>query len=86
MFSHWIPQRVCFKLITATLQMDHSKFIQEALAFLNLNFVPKQFQTDVIESYMQDKDTFCIAATGQGKSLTYILAPIVKDLTKGITL
>ena len=39
----------------------------------------KDFQKSVIKSYASNKDCFCVAPTGSGKSLTFVLAPFIFD-------
>ena len=46
------------------------------------DLVPKNFQKEVINSYINNKDCFCVAPTGSGKSLTYIIAPFMFELLK----
>jgi superfamily II DNA helicase RecQ len=58
--------------------------INQAMSYLDFTFKVHPFQKDVIEHYMSGRDCFCIAGTGAGKSLTYILCPIVMDLCKNI--
>ena len=45
----------------------------------------KSFQQKVITNYAEGKDCFCVAGTGAGKSLTYILCPVIMDLQQGLT-
>ena len=53
--------------------------ISHGIKCLSLPITVKDFQKDVIASYMLGKDCFCTAGTGAGKSLTYILCPFVSD-------
>ena len=39
----------------------------------------KDFQKRVINTYASGKDCFCVAPTGSGKSLTFVLAPFIFD-------
>lgn len=54
--------------------------LEEALAYGlkcigKTDITIKQFQRDVITGYLKGNDVFCTAPTGQGKSITYELAP-----------
>jgi superfamily II DNA helicase RecQ len=59
--------------------------VKHALAFIRCDFTLKDFQLEVIKSYYAGKDCFCVAGTGAGKSLTYILCPIILDYKRGHT-
>ena len=63
----------------STENMDIKDAIHHGLGCLNLEINLRPFQFDVIECYTLSHDVFCIAGTGSGKSMTYILAPFVKD-------
>ena len=62
--------------------MDLDDAIENSLKCISLNVSIKQFQKDVINSYIDGLDTFCVAGTGCGKSMTYILCPILHDILK----
>ena len=61
--------------------------IEEAIAYatnaLGIQYKLKSFQKDVINSYANGQDCFCVAPTGAGKSLTFTMAPFVMDWLKG---
>lgn len=56
--------------------------IKHALQCLKLDITIHNYQQQVIESYGTGLDTFCVAGTGRGKSLTYILCPFIHDYLK----
>jgi len=58
--------------------------IAQALDYLKLDIILKEFQMNVVHNYMSGRDVFCTAGTGAGKSMTYILAPIVQDIFEGL--
>ena len=45
----------------------------------NFDFELKQHQTDVIRHILQKEDVFAILPTGYGKSLCYVLPPLMLD-------
>ena len=53
--------------------------IISAMKPLEYTFKLKEFQIESILHYSEKKDTFCLAPTGSGKSLTYELAPLIFD-------
>lgn len=65
--------------------MDIDKHIVESLQYLGLHFIAKDFQKNVITNYANGKDCFCVAGTGAGKSICYILCPLVMDLKIGLS-
>lgn len=62
--------------------MDYGQAISHSITTLSLDVSIKPFQKEVIESYMDGTDVFCVAGTGCGKSLTYILCPLLFDYQK----
>ena len=58
--------------------------ITSSLKALDLQLDIKEFQRSVIEQYSQGNDCFCVAGTGAGKSLIYILCPFIMDILAGI--
>ena len=58
--------------------------INYALSMVNKQGVElKEFQRKVINAYASGKDCFCVAPTGSGKSLTFVLAPFIFDYKLG---
>ena len=62
--------------------MDLDEAIEHSKRCLSVDVTLKSFQREVIESYVNGSDCYCVAGTGCGKSLTYILCPLVLDFKR----
>ena len=49
------------------------------LASRNFSFKVKAKQLDVVSSVLNENDTFAVLATGYGKSICYVLPPLIMD-------
>ena len=73
---------LCFKNTFTMVTVD--RCIKCAVDYLQCDFELRLFQSDVIKSYIEQKDVFAIAGTGAGKSMTYIsYVPFVFDIQNG---
>ena len=64
------------------MDTDLCDVINYCLQCLSFDVEIHNFQKEVINSYMKGYDTFCVAGTGKGKSLTYVLSPLLHDCMK----
>ena len=53
--------------------MDLEEAISHSMLCIGKNFQLKGFQKEVIRSYTEREDVFCVAGTGAGKSITFAL-------------
>lgn len=60
-------------------------YIHESAAEIGYSLKPKQLEA-AIEIYIEKRDTMIIAPTGFGKSLLYILAPIVQPTSSTLVI
>ena len=49
------------------------------LQSLNFDFKIKKRQCEIIQSVLQGNDTFAVLPTGYGKSICYVLPPLILD-------
>jgi superfamily II DNA helicase RecQ len=57
--------------------LDKFKQLKE---MYSLNFELKEHQLNIIETILNKKHTMGILATGFGKSMTYIIPPLILDM------
>ena len=53
--------------------------IQQARELLNYKFELRPFQLECLQNILRKHDTFCVAPTGSGKSITYEIPNLVFD-------
>jgi superfamily II DNA helicase RecQ len=70
-------------MTVAKVAMDLEEGISHSMLCIGQNFQLKSFQKEVIQSYAEREDVFCIAGTGAGKSITFVLCPIIMDFLNG---
>ena len=68
-----------FGTIRPKATMPIEKECNAILAEKNFDYKIKPKQSDVISSLLKKNDTFAVLATGYGKSICYVLPPLIMD-------